>query len=72
MVSPERKNMVWAKGIIQKLTFFGGLIVNCCTGLFLVANASMFLPQHRQFVGCILNSECVTSCLLQFVLVPTL
>lgn len=43
------------------LTFIlpDGLVVDCCVGILSVAKTCMLFPQHRWFVECVQDSECV-------------
>lgn len=49
----------------SQVYFSGRLVVGCCGDKFSVAKASILFPQHRKFVGCYLNLDCVASSLLQ-------
>lgn len=60
--------MLWMMDIFRKFTLLGGLVVDCCAGIFLVAKTCMILPQHRLFVGSNLDSQRSVMNLLQLAL----
>lgn len=59
LIRLEQKNMLWMMDIISKFAAPSGLVVDSCAGTFSVAKASMFLAQHRRFVGCDSDSKCI-------------
>lgn len=61
--------MLWMNNIIHKFTLLGVLVVDCCAETLSVARKCMLLSQHRRFVCCELDLECVASNFPQLALV---
>lgn len=60
LLCPKQKKTALMKNIEQKFTKAGNLVVDACSGTFSVVKAFMPRPKQRRFIGCKVNSICVT------------
>ena len=63
MLRPEQKNVDLLKELILQYTSKGDIVFDFFGGTFATAKACLSLPEHRVFVGCDMDSKCVSSAL---------
>lgn len=63
----ESKSMSWMKDFVTKFSKGRQLVVDPCTGTFLVTKTCVMLPKHRHFNGCQNDAGCFSATLLSVV-----
>lgn len=62
------KSTTWMRGIVQRITKPGNLVLETFAWTFSVAKAYMLLPKHKRFIGSGVDTCCVTEAMSKLIL----